>query len=136
MAPNSNEKCQVMMLCYKKLIQTKSDGSEAIYELDTPEIEGIGPHLEGMTPHTLLESSDASFQWKVVYWWSLDGRTWVGPANMFADSTTGVPTIHAEVTDPTTFGLHMKWGLACSAVSGSSRLSGSVTVALVLKKCT
>jgi hypothetical protein len=65
--------------------------------------------------------------------WSLDGYAWSSPVDIFGNSSTGGPVINTDFTDKTRLGLHIRFALACSPVTGVAKETGVVTAALVFE---
>ena len=128
-----NSRIVVVPLTHKLLVQT--DGTTAgdvILDISCPQVESWGPHIQAITPHTLLEQKSANFQWRVVMYTSLDGINWAVAGNLFTASTatTAAGVVQADFTDKTKIGLHIRFSIVCSPVTGTARESGVVTVAL------
>lgn len=114
------EKVRYLNLAYKYLLQ--SDGSQTwVYiDLDQPEIIEWGPHLGALTAHTDTANRTAEHRWKLVLWWSMDGRTWQGPTDVFAAIQANGAVIQSDFNDKTKLGPKIKLSLACRTETGSN----------------
>ena len=102
-------------------------------DISLPQVEGWGPHLAAITAHTMLEQKTANFKWKVLLFWSLDGFVWSPATDLFANSSANGQVIQSDFADKTKLGLHIRFALACSPVTGAAKESGIVTVALAFE---
>ena len=125
-------------LCHKLVLTT--DGQNGVWnyvDVTLPEVEDWGPFLMGITAHTRCENMTTNVKWKVVFWWSVDGRNWSAtPVDLFTEvaySSSPVDAIKTEYNTVNTFGLKMKWGLAVQNASGTAFERTVVTVALAFK---
>ncbi|RME23601.1 MAG: hypothetical protein D6798_13205 [Deltaproteobacteria bacterium] len=61
-------------------------------------------------------------------WYSLDGRTWVGPHDLFPAISVNGDVVQAPFTDKTKMGLKMKYSLAAKD-NATGRLTALVSAA-------
>lgn len=121
---------RLVPLAWQLMIQ--STGSDSIwreYDLDTAILTDWGPKLAGITLHTSTESGTLNVEWKVVLYWSVDGRKWKGPFDLTSvmDESSD-QLIHGEFTDKSKLGLKLRVALAVKNASGQS---GSVESAII-----
>jgi hypothetical protein len=90
-------------------------------DLDLPHLLGLGPYTEGIVPITNTVGATTNHSWKVVTWWSVDGRTWNGPTDVFAAITAGSGSaIQTTFSTATVLGPMMKYGLAVRNNAGTA----------------
>lgn len=127
----------VVPLVHKYLVAT--DGQSQVWnyiDVPLPEVEDFGPFIMGITAHTRSENMTANVSWKVVFWWSVDGKSWSSPVDLFSAitySASPVDSIKTEYTTVNTFGLTMKFGLAVQNTTGTASERAVVTCALAFK---
>lgn len=130
---STGSKVRVVPFVYKALLQ--SDGSQTYrhIELELPEIEEWGPHLEAIIVHTETESRTANHDWKMVLWFSIDGKNWNGPHDIFNAVTTAGQVIQPAFTSGDKLGLKIKLALAVRSSTGTALDSAIVSAAGAFK---
>lgn len=132
--PMAADKIQKRELCKKLFLQTNgASGAEVILDIALSEVDGWGPYVQAITPHTLLEQRSPNFQWRLIMYTSYDGITWAVAGDLFANSTatTASGVVQADFTDKTKLGLHIRFAAVCLPTTGTARESGVVSVTLV-----
>lgn len=118
-------------LFYKRLTQTDGDSVSWSYiDLDLPQVADWGPHLHFIQAHTMTELLETNFSWKIVFFSSLDGKTWMDPVDLFTAITSEGQQVQASYSTGTSFGLKMKYALAVKNTTGSSRTTATLSCAL------
>lgn len=108
---------EVLELYYKQQVMTDGTTTPSYIDIPSEEIAGLGPYLAGITLMTCTESRTAQHGYKVVFYWTLDGRQWNGPVDLCASITSSGDVIHTEFTDATKLGIKLR--LAISVVNSS-----------------
>lgn len=132
----SADPIQKRELTHKLFLQTNgTSGAEVLLDIPLAEVDSWGPYVKTLTAHTLLEQKSANFQWRIVMYTSYDGLTWAVAGDIFADSTatTASGVVHADFTDKTKLGCHIRFAASCSPVTGTARETGVVSVTLVFE---
>ena len=117
-------------------MSTKGDNAAWTYhEIDLPEVANWGPHLFSIIAHTNSEYMSTNFTWKLVFWRSNDGKTWVPttPNDLFQVISIGTrdgDILQAAFSTSSEFGLHIKFGIAVKNGSGSAIETGVISAAL------
>lgn len=125
-------KVVVLALFYKKQVQTDATTSWTYIDIDLPEATEAGPWLESLTAHTLLENPTA-IEYKLVFYYSADGRTWKGPYDIHSPVTSADHYVHPAYTTTTNFGLQMRYAIAVRNSSATGKVERAVvTAALAL----
>ncbi len=97
------------------------DQNWSFIDIPMGDLEDLGPYLAVMAGHTVSSSKSTNAQWKVVFWWSVDGKVWNPgtPADLFAAITTEGQAIQTAFADPTKFGIHLRFAYGIRAGAGS-----------------
>ena len=119
-APAPGQKVVILPIFFKKQLQTDGNTSPSYMDLELDRAEEWGPYLTSIQAHTSTENRTANFTWRVVFWWSFDGRRWNGPTDLFSSVSANADTVQTEYTTNTTFGLKMKYGIAVANASGTA----------------
>ena len=114
-----SDKVKVVPACFKKQVQTDGTTSPSHIDLELDVALGFGPYLESIQVHTATENRTANFAWNLVFWWSLDGRQWGTPIDLFTGVTADGAVIQLPYTTATEFGMQMRYGLAVWNTSGT-----------------
>jgi hypothetical protein len=102
-------------------LQTSSSMTWAYLEVESSELDMLGPSIDNLVVHTNTIGATASHAWKVVTWWSVDGRTWNGPTDLFTAIVAGSgAAIQAAFATTSAFGLRMRYGLAFRNNAGTA----------------
>jgi hypothetical protein len=131
---NSSDIVIVQPLAYKLLLQSNGSQTYRFFELDLPAIARLGPQLASIRVETLTEGRTSQHQWKVVLFYSLDGKLWSPPVDLTTEVNTDGDVVHAAFTDETKFGLHIRLGLAVRSASGNALDSAVVSAVAFLRK--
>ena len=112
-----------------------SDGTTTFtyQDIELPEAEEWGPHLEGITAHTITRGISANYAWKIVLYWSIDGRNWNGPTDLFAAVSAVGDVIQTEFTTATALGLKLRFAVGVANVTGTAIETGNITAALAFR---
>ncbi len=124
----------VQPLAYKLLLQSDGGQNFRIFDLDLPAIARLGPQLASIRVETLTETRTAQHEWKVVIFYSLDGKLWSPPADLISVINTNGDVVHPAFTDETKFGLHIRLGLAVRSASGTALDSTVISAVAFLRK--
>ena len=118
MAASLSQIVQVVQLFFKKQITTDGTTTPSYIDIDSDEIKSLGPYLAGITLMTKTENRTAQHNYKIVFWWSLDGRQWsASPVDLCTTISGSGDVIHTEFTDATKLGIQIR--LAIEVVNGS-----------------
>lgn len=90
-----------------------------------------GTNFESIQVHTATESRTSNFTWRVVFWWSVDGRRWNGPVDLFSAVSANSDVIQTAYSTTTTFGLQMRYGIGLANASGTAIERAVCTASLV-----
>ena len=126
-----SDKVKVFPICFKKQVQTDGSTTPSYIDLKLDAALLFGPYLESIQVHTATENRTSNFQWNLVFWWSLDGRQWEGPVDLFTAITANGAVIQPAYTTTTQLGLQMRYGLAVANTSGTAIERAVVCSALV-----
>src|SRR5262245_6972990 len=76
---------KVMLVQVAAAVRLTSNSSTSwVYiDLDTEELSELGPWLESITCITNTVGATTNHSWKIVQYWSADGRNWNGPTDLF-----------------------------------------------------
>jgi len=122
-------KVKVVPLAYKFMLQSDSTTSWRYFELELSQIQSWGPHLSEITVHSLTQTRTPQQEWKVVLWFSLDGKQWDGPHDIFTAVVANGDVVHTPFADKTKFGMNIKLGLAVHNSVGTNSESAVVSAA-------
>ena len=118
----------------KLLLVTDGTTNARSQDVAIPGIEDLGAYINSVTVHAQTDDPTTDFRWQVVFWWSYDGRTWSTPVTVgSAMGSSAVPTIQTPYTTATTFGLKMRWGVACWNANAGSMQRGIVSFSMVFE---
>lgn len=120
------QKIRLHVFVYKYLLFVKGTTWSYI-DLELPDLEGLGPFIESITPHTLTEGRTTNMEWKIVFYWSIDGRTWSGPVDLFSAVTTDGNAIQTDYTTKTALGIKMRYALAGRSSSADTEEKATIT---------
>jgi hypothetical protein len=135
LAPGSDrtlDGVRVVPFVYKHRLSTDGTTSWLYQDLSLPQVRRWGPHLTEIVAHTMTQALMTHFQWKVVFYWSVDGLTWQGPVDLFSpEITANGMLIHTPYSTDSTLGLHMRFALAARNApgQGGAVLNATVTCA-------
>ena len=111
---------QVVQLYYKRQLLTDGSTTPSYIDIENPAISSFGPYLAGITLMTGTENRTAQHNYKIVFYWGLDGRQWNGPVDLCTMISAAGDTIQMEYTDQTKLGLHLRFAIAQANGSGTS----------------
>ena len=131
MSPGS--KVKVIPVTFKQLLLSDGTTTPRYIELDIKEPTGWGPHLEQIQAHTKTESRTGTHRWNLVFWYSMDGKDWEGPYDLFAAVSSNNNTIQTAYTTRTTLGMKLKFALAVWQGTAGSPDSAVVSAALAFQ---
>ena len=129
------EKVRVVPAAYKFQLATDGATQGVRYvDLELPQVVEWGPYLEQITATTQTESRSPQFKWKVVFWWSVDGREWSSTSlDLFSYVSADGSVIQPAYPTTTQFGPKMRFALAAENVSGTNVESATVTLLLAFQ---
>lgn len=133
---NSDPVVTVVPLVYKHALQSDGQQSWRYLDLDLPNITRQGPNLASIQLETLTEGRTAQHEWKVVLFYSLDGKLWSLPVDLVGAISANGDLVHNAFTDTTKFGLHIRLALAVRSASGSNLDSAIVSAVAFLRRVT
>lgn len=117
---------KVMLVQIADKVRLTSNGTTTwiFLDLELEELLSLGPWFESIIVVTGTHGSTANHAWKVVSYWSIDGRNWNGPTDLFL-SPNGIvagsgSTIQAPYTTTSTFGPQMKYALGVRNNTGAA----------------
>ena len=118
----------------KVLVATSPLGGVSYQRVAMPGLEDIGPHINSITGHGLIEDPTTEFRCQIILWWAYDGQVWSTPVTVGSvmGSSAG-PIIHSPYTTATSFGLKMRWGLSCWNNAGSLTNRAIVSYSLAIE---
>ena len=119
-APTPGQKVVVIPLFFKKQLQTDGTTNTSYLDLELERATEWGPYLASITAHTATENRTSNFTWRLIYWWSLDGRRWNGSYDLFSSVSSNADTVQTANATTTTFGLRMRYGIAVVNASGTA----------------
>ncbi len=103
-------------------LASKGGGTTWTYiDIPVPGLEALGAYLASMTAHANTTGRTAYAEWKVVFWWSVDGKTWnppSAPVDLFAAIATDGQAIQTPFTDASKLGIHLRFAYAIRASQG------------------
>ena len=113
---------KVRVLPFIAKMQLQSDGTTTPSYIDVPLAEALewGPFLDSVQVQTSTENRTAQFTWRVVFWWSIDGRRWNGPVDLFSAVSANQDEIQTAYSTTTNFGIQMRYGIAVANASGTN----------------
>lgn len=116
-------------------LTSKGDATNWSYtKVDAEELLYLGPYLTSIQAHTNTTGATSAHSWKVVFWWSFDGRNWLptNPENLFTAITGGSgAAIQAAYTSTGNFGYMMKYAAGVKNNAGATIETASVSCKLV-----
>lgn len=125
--PGTFPKVMIIRIADAARLQSNSSTSWSYLELDLPEIEDLGPYIESIVVHTNTVGATANHAWKLVTWWTLDDRNFIGPTDVFAPIVAGSgPAIQPAFTTASAFGLRMRYALAVRNNTGTAPETAAV----------
>ena len=133
MASGLSNIIEVVQLFYKKQLLTDGSTSLSYMDIEKDEIASYGPYLAGITLMTSTENRTTNHNYKVVYYWSLDGRQWSSPVDLCSVIGGSGDLIHPEVTDQTKLGLHLRFAIGQANSSGTNPERAVSSAWLVLR---
>lgn len=125
--PQGNAKTLIMPLLRNFRSETNGTTSYSYVELDIPEIEHLGPYLEGVKVHTETMGRTTNHAWTIVVNNSLDGKAWGNEAALFSDLVADGQAVQAKYTTATSFGTRMRLSLAQKNTTGAAVESAMVS---------
>ena len=119
---NSGQKVLVVPAFYKMQLQTDGTTTATYIDLDLPSVTDLGPYLESVTAHTMTENKTANFTWRMVFYWSMDGRQWnpATPIDLFSGIAANGSVIQTAYTTTTNFGVKLRFAIAVVNASGAA----------------
>jgi len=126
----SLQKVVLLTVCYKMQLQTDGTTGYSFIDLDLPDAASFGPYVESVIAYTSTENRTANFQWKIVSYWSIDGRNWSTAVDLFSAITGNGNTIQTAFTTASALGPIMRYAIAVANGSGTAIERGVVTVSL------
>ena len=124
-------KARVVPLVYRQQLITDTTNNWFYKDIDAPDIAFWGPYLFSIIAHTNLVGATTHFEWKVVFYWSSDGKVWSSAADLFTFTSASGDVIQSACTATASFGLHMRYALAWRSNVAAAVESGTVSVAAV-----
>jgi hypothetical protein len=120
--PASVQKTYVFQLPDMTLSSKGGDQNYTYVDIDMGELEELGPYLASITAHTRTQARSAQSQWKVSFYWSVDGKTWnpATPTDIFSAISADGQAIQTTFTDTTKFGIKLRFVYAVRASSGTA----------------
>ncbi len=113
-------KVRVVGFIQKMQLQTDGTTTPSYIDIQLPEALEWGPYLDSLQVQTSTENRTAQFTWRVVFWWSIDGRRWNGPVDLFSAVSANQDVIQTAYSTTTNFGLYMRYGIAVANASGTN----------------
>lgn len=83
-------------------------------------VANMGPYVASVQAYTATENKSAQFQWKLQGQGSTTGRTYNTLFDLFANITANGEAPQTAYTAVDNLGRKTRYGLACSAVSGTA----------------
>ena len=120
MGSNMSSIIEVVQLFYTRHLLTVGSSSLSYIDIDNDTVRSFGPYLAGMTLMISTENRTTNHNYKIVYYWSLDGRQWSNPVDLCSVISASGDVIQVEVTDQTKFGLHIRFAIAQANASGTN----------------
>ena len=124
------QKVVVVPAFYKMQLQTDATGSYSFIDLDLPDIAHWGPHVQEIIVYTATENITTNFTWKLVAYWSIDGRNWSTSVDLFSAISANGNTIQTAFSTASALGPIMRYAIAVANGSGSAIERGVVTASL------
>lgn len=121
--PSLTQKVMLVRVLDGVQATTASNATWIYRELDLPELEHLGPWLESITVITNTIGATANHAWKLVTWWGVDGRNWIGPTDLMSAILGGGatnPAIQTPFTTTSAFGPIMRYALAVRNNAGTA----------------
>ena len=136
MPPSNLPKVMVLQLAERSNLQsdgTTSDRTVPCVTSDAKALEGLGPYFNSIRVLTLTENKTANFRWYVVVQGSLDNKTWSSATALHAYVTANGQVPQTDYTNLDNLAWpFLRFGLACSNVTGAARESADVTAWLIV----
>lgn len=85
--------------------------------------------MDAITAYTLTEGRTTNMEWNIVFYWTLDGKTWSGPVDLFSAIITDGNTIPNDYTTKNTLGIKMRYALAGRSSSADTEEKATVSAA-------
>ncbi len=130
MKARPQQKVVVVNSFYKKQLQTDGTTVFSYMDLEIPQAMEWGPYLESVQVHTNTENKTTNFTWKLVLYWSIDGRQWNVPVDLFSAISNNGGVIQIAYTTNTQFGLYMRYAIGVANGSGTAIERAVCTAAL------
>lgn len=125
-----SQKVRMIAVFYKKQFQTDGSTSWTYIDLEIPGVESWGPYLESIIAYTNSENLTNLFQWKLVSYWSMDGRVWSNPSDVFSGITSSGQAVQTAFSTASALGPIMRYAVAVSNESGTAIERGVLSLAL------
>lgn len=117
---NGFQKVRVQSFVQKMQLQTDGSTTPSYIDIEVPDALEWGPYLESIQVQTATENRTSQFTWRVVFWWSIDGRRWNGPVDLFSAVSANQDVIQTAYSTGTAFGLYMRYGIGLANASGTN----------------
>jgi len=124
----------VIQLTEQELMRT--DGSNTTWLLNIIEARRfarLGPNIAKLRVELEVESATANFSIRFTTAWSVSGRQWAAPSEIFASVTGNQQLIGAWFSDDSKFGIHMRVAAEVKNAAGTAIESARVTAYLVIE---
>jgi hypothetical protein len=132
--PPAGVRVMVIPFADNEQFTTSGGTSFEYFELSSLEpLRYFGPWISSITAHTRVNSIAANTEWKIVFFWSVDGKNWTGPTDLFAAQSTSGNVIQTPYTTRTTFGLQMRYAVGLRVTTGTASASLNVTGSLAIE---
>lgn len=121
---------KVALVCIAKGVRLTSNSTTTWtnVDLELDEIAHWGPWIESITGIVNTIGATTNHSYKVVQYWSVDGRNWNGPFDLFTAITAGSGSAIQTAYTGATFGPIMKYALAVRNNTGTAAETATVDV--------
>jgi hypothetical protein len=116
----------VWPLAEARQINTDGTAGNTLIDVTTAEIERLSPYVASIQAYTAMENKSANFRWKVIFQGSTTGRTFGSITDLFAFVTSNAEATQTAYTSTDNLGVRTRWGISCSASSGTAVESGII----------
>ncbi|MCK6531096.1 hypothetical protein L6R50_27225 [Myxococcota bacterium] len=111
---------------------TDGTGTASYSDIEIGDAEGLFAFAESVTAHTLTRGASAQHDWKIVFYYSFDGKSWSSPIDLFPWISAGTGyAIQTANTTTSNFGLRVRFALAVRNSAGT--VVNTAIVSCVLK---
>lgn len=136
MRPSNIQKVVTAQIADRVTLDTDGTGSDR-YVLCTNDmartLEALGPWIGSIRVATLTENRTSAHRWYVVVQGSVDNKTWSTAVNLNPYLSANGQTLQPDYTNLDNLAWpYLRFSLACSNLSGSSRESAIVSAWLIV----